>query len=467
MNPRVRVSIIIAAIIVLAYPLAAWVIGLVVEGQMQRGEQRALEAAPYIVLIQRNYHRGFYVATEDLTYGLGGVFARMRRDTAGKALSAFRLSIHNTIHHGPWPQFHGMALAAVDTELVLPRELRARLKGAPEGMPLLAVHTRMGWFGSHSITVTSPAFELQLPQGGMLSSRGIHGTAESTRNMALWTTDLTAPGFAVRNEKFDAQLEELQMKAAMRRVYATLNIGSAKLRIARIAVQTPTPGGSLSLQQSSIDSTSSVSGDFVDMKAQITVAAAHAGTFNATRLGYAYGFSHVHGPSLAALMEGIRAASRDAYADAAGLTRTSARVTFPSQQKMLDAFRKDGVEMLLHDPEFDISRIGFVMPEGEFRLSAKATAPGLKREDFQGPAAVTVAAIARHLELAADMHADTALVEKLLQDTAHHDQFAAQLADLERQGFLKRGGTALTAHVVFHGGKLSVNGQSFPSGRPQ
>jgi uncharacterized protein YdgA (DUF945 family) len=133
--------------------------------------------------------------------------------------------------------------------------------------------------------------------------------------------------------------------------------------------------------------------------------------------------------------------------------------------KLGDTFRERGLDVLLHDPVIEVPRIGFVMPEGEMHLSAKVSAPGLTREELQGPA--LKAAILQHLQAQADLRVDAALMDRLLSASAYRDTAQQQLVTLERQGYLKHEGSQYTAHVAYQSGKLSVNGQPFPAVGPQ
>src|ERR1700716_3652955 len=105
MDRKTRISIIVAAVVVVAYPVFAWLLGLAVEWQSRQREEQFLERYPYVVLIKRDYHRGLYSATEELTYGLGGSSAkRLAAVPGGKNWSSYRITVRNTIHHGPLPQ---------------------------------------------------------------------------------------------------------------------------------------------------------------------------------------------------------------------------------------------------------------------------------------------------------------------------------------------------------------------------
>ena len=118
------------AVLCLAYPGFAWLIGLRVEASLAKREQQALAQYPgSITLISRQYHRGVYGATEDLTYGLGGSAMRALAPLAsGSNIGAMHLIVHNTIHHGPLPQFRSIGLATISTQIQLPTEVSVKLR---------------------------------------------------------------------------------------------------------------------------------------------------------------------------------------------------------------------------------------------------------------------------------------------------------------------------------------------------
>ena len=72
------------------------------------------------------------------------------------------------------------------------------------------------------------------------------------------------------------------------------------------------------------------------------------------------------------------------------------------------------------------------------------------------------AALIQHLNVVADLRVDAALATHLLETSGRKDALAAQIDALEHQGYIKRDGTALTAHVTFAAGKVTVNGLPYP-----
>ena len=130
------------------------------------------------------------------------------------------------------------------------------------------------------------------------------------------------------------------------------------------------------------------------------------------------------------------------------------------QAGIQDALRRYGVDLLLHDPVLDIRQVGFTTAEGSFLLSARISAPGLSRADLQWPAAI--AALKEHARISADLRVDDGLAQKLLSLGGPDPKRAAQLTSFEQQGYVTATSGALTTHVAYGGGRLTLNGHPFP-----
>ena len=118
--------------------------------------------------------------------------------------------------------------------------------------------------------------------------------------------------------------------------------------------------------------------------------------------------------------------------------------------------------MMVHEPVLELPRIGFTTPDGELLISLKAAVPGITREELDVAPPLLGAALAKHLQASLDVRIDTALLDKLLDSTGKGDTIAAQMQGLQRQGYLKLDGKALTTHLTFQGGHLKVNDLPFP-----
>jgi uncharacterized protein YdgA (DUF945 family) len=459
MSSRARIGIVVVAAVVVGYPIAAWVTGGFVQRQLQAREDRALEqVAPYVALVERHYQRSVFGATEVATYGLGDRFANgFKALPGGDALSPFHLTIRNTIRHGPFPGMRAFGLATVDTELVLPEAAQKRVDALLGRKSALASHTSIGWLGTARSEVSIPAFRGELTPGLTVSSGSIAGISTSASDLSSLRGNFSAQGLTFQGEKGKAELAGLEAKASLRRAFSILSVGDVQLTVASLGFHPAadnSSGTQVAARQLELVTHSSVNGDYVDSGAQVSVGSLQAAKFAATQIGYAFVARHLYGPAVASLSEGLRTAAVGSTTDTAGAKQY--------QEKMQAVLRKDGVELALHDPVVEISRIGFKMPEGELGLSARIAAPGLKRQDFDAPLQVMMASLAQHLQATADVRVDTGLLEKLTESNPNADRFAAQTRALEAQGYITQEGNTLTTHIVFEHGKLALNGKPFP-----
>ncbi len=428
-----------------AYTAAAWLIGMNVQGQLESREQEVLSSARYVQLTHHEYARGIFSATEQSTYSL-----RMPLPGAGVIAgsgggSLLQLTIRNRIFHGPLPNFRSIGLASVDTEFVPPPLVASALASAFGGRPALTFRTKMGWFGGSSAQFSSPAFHVQLPTGGTLSSQGLQGSAENTRGLASWSMHVTSGGFGFAGPSGRSDFGAIGFDAKMRRAFDVIYVGDSALKLARADFEGGN-GNSFRLTGLSIRGTSTADSQYVDIAADLSAEEAKTQKLSFSRLLYSMRLSHLDGNSLAALTQALRSAP------GAGAT--------PSPAAARDAFNRYGVDILVHDPVIEIPRIAFAMPEGAFQLSAKLAAHGIKREDLSGPGGFM--ALVPHLDATLDAQVDAALLDKLIASTAQPDQRSAQLAQLERQGLLKRNGATFGIQLGYRAGKLTINGQPYP-----
>src|SRR5262249_12578785 len=152
----------------------------------------------------------------------------------------------------------------------------------------------------------------------------------------------------------------------------------------------------VSLQQVALTGKSSVTGDYLDLRGGVTAASLQAPKFNATKVGYELAMSHVYGPSFESLIDGMRDINRTLPPSASA----------ERLQRLAEIFRKEGTDILVHDPVLEITRIGFVTPEGELNVTAKFAAPGLKSQDLAEPGPAMTAALLQHLQAKADIRVD-------------------------------------------------------------
>jgi uncharacterized protein YdgA (DUF945 family) len=458
MNRKIAYSATALVVIVLAYPGLAWLIGMRVEAAIDKREQLIKDQMPgTITLISRQYQRGVYGASEVLVYGLSPTILRALGPLAAVPdIGALKVTVRNTIHHGPLPQMRAIGMATIDTQVELPPDLSAKLKALLGGEPTVQVRTRLGWRGGSTSVVTSAGYQGRMSNGAEISWHDFKVTGSADANLSSNTIDGDFGGMEFKSDKFQTNIDAVHFGAAWQRAFDVLYTGPFDVKIASVKWQSLPPASRGSVQGFAIDGSAVVDGDFYKSAVNFGADAVEVPGFSMTHLGYDISVEHLHAPTLAAMMKTMRTAQ-------ANVGSSAPMQALPAQ--VLGPLKTNGVELLLHEPVVNISRIGFTMPEGELRLSASVSVPGLKREDIEGPQ--FPAGLIQHLNVVADLRVDAALLTKLLEKSGRKDQVSAQVDAFEHQGYIKVDGKALTSHLTFTGGKLMVNGQAFPPGQAQ
>jgi uncharacterized protein YdgA (DUF945 family) len=447
MNRTTKTLLAAAGVIVLAYPGIAWLTGFAMESRMQHAEQQLLDQAPYLRLVSREYHRGVYRSTETATYGFGNPALNVVKMPGGAALPAATLTVESTIEHGPLPGLRTVALAIIDSRVIAPPALQKELASVLGSTPILQAHTRVGFFRT-SAALTSPAFNLRLADGSSLAWGGLRSTITASWNGGRWSGQLIAPHLALQGAQDGIELSGLEYSGSEEKAFDELYLGSGTFTLEGVKGRT-SHSGDYSLQRISLTSASKTDGEFFDMRVDVAMDAAKVAALQLKNLTYSESVEHVHGPSFASMLHAIRIAQRQAAGNAA-----------QAQAGMHDALRQYGAEVLLHDPVLDIHKLSFAMPEGSFLLSARISAPGLAPADLQWPAAI--AALQQHANVTADLRIDNGLLQKLLAMGGSNPRIAAQLTAFEQQGYLSAGPAAVTTHLEYSGGRLTLNGHPFP-----
>jgi uncharacterized protein YdgA (DUF945 family) len=442
---------VIVAVVVVAYPLAAWLIGFSAEHQWEQREQALVSRFPYFRIVKSEYHRGVYSSTREVAYRLTGPLTNSLRSLPGNLQEAdFQVTVRNTIHHGPLPQLRTFAPATIDTEIVLPAQAQAKLAAVLGDKAHLTIHTTQHWLGNATTVVHSTAFTQQMGEAFKAAWRGLDATSDVGRDLNYWKTDLTAPGLEITSAKGNARFEDMRLRTDQQFAFGGLYVGSTSFTLAHLDFAQPDPERKVSLQNLSLTGKSSLQGEYIDLDGKLDADALQVKQYALTRIGYEFRGTHLYGPAVAALNKSLAAVQ----ADAPG--------AMPDMAKLQETLKTNGVEILLHDPVLELPRIGFAMPEGELLISVKVSAHGLTRSDLDGPPNVLRGAMAKNLQVAADVRIDTELLDKLLDSSGQSERVTAPLQVLQRQGYIKLEGKALTTHLTFEGGQLKVNGLSFP-----
>lgn len=470
MDRRLRIGLIVVVVLALAYPAAAWMIGMSVQREVLERERLALEQVPYFAVVKRDYRRGIYSSTEELTLGMGGSFLKGLQAAGQNWAQQAQFTIRNTIHHGPLPQLRAFAPATIDTQFVLPPEAARQLVALIGDQASLTIHSQMKWSGGSTTVIHSTPFKKDIPNGGALEWRGLDAKGEQGRELGSQSVELTAPGLVMSNSTANISIEDLKVSTAAQPAFDQLTVGKGRFSLAHLSIEAQEKNFKLDSRNLTLQVDSSASGDFVNTSGTLALDSLDVPKFSATQLVWEMRMDHIHGPSLASLTKEMRAAQAEqmnaALKSAPGDTAALTQQQIQSGQRIAAAFQTYGLQILGHEPVIDIPRVGFKTPDGDLMLSVKLAAPGITPTDVSNADPKTLAlTVPKFLQATINISVDSALFDKLLQqsvtDSDKSDTVKARLQQWETQGYVKVDGKALTLQVTFKGGQLQVNGLPF------
>jgi uncharacterized protein YdgA (DUF945 family) len=378
---------------------------------------------------------------------------------------SIRFTVRNDIQHGPLPGFTSIGLAKIESRFVLDEETRkAFAKVIGDQDPILVIST-LGIAGSSLVEVTSPAFK-HVDGDTTVDWQGFGAKFALGRNVNTLKCDGAAPGLSVtRPDHSNVKLGRIVFNCDIARAFDDLYVGRTSLELQGMEAALPNQP-SVSVGSVSYSGDANAAGDFVDVRVKLLMNSLRAAEFNMNDLEYSLSLKHLHGPTYAAFSRKLQ-----------DLTTSSALGDPTAAIAMMGAFAEYGPQILEHDPQLVIERIGFSMPEGEAGVKATLRLKDFTKADLaQG----TTAALLKKLDATADVWVSDGLLKKdwAAAETENTDANAGegssaedriraiqtQVTALEEQGFVKRNHDRLESHIEYKDGMLSTNGR--PIGGP-
>ena len=453
-----------AAVVALAYPASAWLLGTRVEAALDE-RYRSFDEQPYIKLVSRDFQRGIFSSTETATIELLGLAEQIATKKAEDALpeaaatvpaTPIRITLRTEIKHGPLPGFSTLAAAVADSELILSTEQQQQVAALLGDKKPLQVHTVFSLFGGGVSTASSPAATFDLPKNAEGKSShvnwgGLQMNIDFSSHMKHYTLKADAPGLEIKDDSgAQAQLAGLHIQADQERIFDDVPgfySGSAKMTLDQLSVVNGKEADSetakippVILKQISYDAAVPLNGEYIDLIGKVGVETAQFEAQNYGPAHYDFSLRHLHARSTATLYR----ATMKWYADTA---RLAARDT-GSTLKAMEPLREPALALLKYSPEVHIDRISFKSPQGEAQISASAKLGALQPEELANPF-MLIGKL--------DASADLALPEEMLGDSFK----AAQIATFVEQGYALREGNMLHSKIAFRNGQVTVNGKAF------
>lgn len=451
----------LVALPVIAYTAASAWLGQRIEHSLDLQAGR-IEGTPNIRLVQREYERGVFSATETVTIELFG-------DNPA-ALPAFMdgpimLTVRSHIRHGPWIGGSAFAAGVADAQIVPDAAMRKRLTAVFGDRPPLDMRTVYAFAGGGRSHVSSPAFKLDLPgadgeSGMQVTWEGVVADIDFSEGMQHYTTDARAPGLQVTMADGSRMtLAGLRLTGDQQRMFdddALMYSGTQRFTLDTVLLQ---GRQQIALRQLVFQGDMPVDGDFVDVIGKIGADSIIVGGDEFGPAHYDFSLTHLHARTAARL-----------YRAAATLPSDPAQL-----QASIGQLAGPAIELLGHGPRANIDRLGFNTPHGPAHLDLHVALPGATPDELASPAAL----IGR-----IDARGTIALPEALLRQfgapraggltatagdgstpedaAAMADaMFEQQLAAFAEQGYITRENGQLRTEAAFSGGQLTFNGKPF------
>jgi uncharacterized protein YdgA (DUF945 family) len=135
-------------------------------------------------------------------------------------------------------------------------------------------------------------------------------------------------------------------------------------------------------------------------------------------------------------------------ADVKAMYATPLTNSLEAPKVMLAPVKERGMELLKHDPEFVIERIGIATADGDGYLKGVIRLKGATADDFAEGSMSIIGKI--HADITVD------LSQKMVEKFPNGATMTGAAVD---SGYLKREGDRLVCKVVFADGKLTINGK--------
>ncbi len=487
MDKAVKISFIAVPLaLALAYPASAWVIGKQVENAISE-QYQLLAENPSAKIVERDYQRGFFGATETVTLELFGEMAKaianqqqeMIRENPDARLpepfKPIRITIRSSIQHGPLPGFSTLAAAVVDSELVLDDELQKRIGAVIGNQKPLQVHTQYRFDGGGMSTMTSPAFSTNwaAKQGegrNSLTWDGISMNVDFEKGMKRYSLQAEAPRLELKDSQGGAvRLAGMRLEGSQQRVFEDdplLYAGSQKFTLAEVNLTTGKEGGSpVSLKQLASSVEIPVNGDFIDVAVKIGAESLQLEKQNYGPAHYDVSVRHLHARTALSFYRTLL----KLYSDPA------LQLAAQSDPKLLlGPLAKPALELMKFSPEISIDRVSFRSPEGDATLAARLKLRDFKDEDLGNPMML----IAK-LDIGAEVSLPEAMLGTLASNApasaekgeeelsaeeivaARNEKLRQQLAVFIEQGLVQREGTLIKSKLAFSNGQMTINGKPF------
>jgi uncharacterized protein YdgA (DUF945 family) len=431
-----RGLVIAGVAIAVLYPVTAWLMGYAIERRIDEFQQHLNDQNPYVKVSGVSFHRGWFISDQELTL-----------EPAQVAFGAgtLRVTVHNTIHHGPICGITCIGLASVESHLVFNEELQARVAAIFGGAEPLSIKSRLGLLGGGSTHVSSPAFKDAVISDASLASDGIAADSDYTANVDSYSTRASAPhlSYASKDGK-RFEVSNVAIDVHSKRALRTLYTGDSSFSIGKIAYGNAMGLGAFTAADVRVNSHAEIANGFLQAAVTYDLGAVQAGPVTLTSTKMDITFRHLDADSLERLTAQLREVNRDAT-----ITPQDRSAT------MLGAIKAPMMSLLEKQPEIGIDQMVIATATGSTAISGSIKFKQLVAGDFDGDAG------AKALIKKVDVDLDVSIDDAFLNSLPGGQSSTARLQPFVSQGLATHDNGKFHTIVGFHDGQMTFNGKTF------
>jgi uncharacterized protein YdgA (DUF945 family) len=476
------VAIIVVALVAIA-GVGPRFMGGIAHSRLDDGLDQLVEKVPYIKIAERKWTQGWFRSDSTVTFEFvlpgasnkpvaafaeGEAFPEIPADEpmdesdvpadepAARAIPKFptmaplRFSVSSNVLHGPVLGAAGLGLARLDTKFVISQDIRNKLIEVLGTDDPVRIRTRMGFLGGGTTTFSGDARTVPLGKLGVAKADG----------SVSWDDFKLAVGMSRKGKSYDISgkqpriefksedgrqhmlLSDLSIDGKGSRITEDLYDGKVGMGIGKMSVAS-SRSPAVDVSDIRYDVLSTSKGEFFDYSIRMGSGEVKTSALDALKLQlkevhYDMTLRHLHTPTLQKLSHSLR----DSYSSVLGSSAGA-------EMALMGPLVEHGKELLKHDPEFVIDRIGIVTADGEAAFKGTIKLVGVTDEDLKS------GAMALMPKLVADITFEAP--EALFQNVPNGNMIMGMGVD---QGYVKREGGKITSRIQFSNGALTVNGKS-------
>lgn len=480
---------VLAAAIAVAYGGSTWWAGSQIKSRYDAALDELPKQTALVRVTERKYERGFLGAVSTVTLEIGcaadaaasaqqpaadrtGDEEEQAEEDDGSAIKPpkqLRLTIRDTIHHGPLAG-GTLAAATIDSELVLDDKAQAEAKKLFGEAKPLSARTKVGFDGAFTTDLTVAPARLAEEGKGRLDWQGMKVRMEVNAARTQARYDLSMPGLDFSDTKSGATMKmgKLTAKADMDSsagLFLATGKTEGKLDSLEFAVRKkPAEDGAAPPK-----ALPTVVLQGIDLVGEASIKDglyASTGTLKGTgkigetridRFELTSGARRIHGAGYRKLADAWMQSSA-----ASGCGKGGSKASQAAMQALAEQLAPDLKAMAKYAPEAGIDKLVVEIDGKRAELGYSVGMAGVTDEDLQLPG---TALMMKRGVLKAHARLPMKWLEKLAETGAESGQtpppemVAGLVEQGEESGFVKRDGDDVTAQAEFSDGSLKVNGK--------